>query len=174
MIDPNTLTAADVMTTDLITLEEDTSIEEAVALLEDHGVSGAPVVNRSGECRGVFTITDVVSRRIEVGDGEAPTPSGWFNFDPLDEEGGSLDKDGWDLAGLERDTVGQWMTGELHAVTADTSIAEVCRVMARESIHRVLILEGKAVRGIISSLDIVGLVAGLTADERGVGRVRGV
>ena len=95
MIDPTRLTAAEVMTTDVITLHEDTAIDQAVSTLEDYGVSGAPVVNDAGECKGVFTIADVVARRISVEDAEAPSPSGWFNFDPLDEEGGGLDKDGW-------------------------------------------------------------------------------
>ena len=90
----------------------------------------------------------------------------------------SLDKDGYDLVELGRDTVGDWMSDEVHAVTPGTPLGELCALMSDKSVHRVLVLDGKTVRGLVSSLDVVALVAGLDRNERrGAGRsgaVRGL
>lgn len=50
------LTAADVMTTDLITIPSDATAEEAIHTLLLNGVSGAPVIDcHSGRLRGIIS-----------------------------------------------------------------------------------------------------------------------
>lgn len=44
------LTAADVMTTAVITLRPETSIHEIAKRLCDHHISGVPVVEKTGNC----------------------------------------------------------------------------------------------------------------------------
>jgi CBS domain-containing protein len=44
-------------------------------------------------------------------------------------------------------------------VAPDTPIAEVARVLHARHIHRLLVVDGKSVRGVISTLDLVRLIA---------------
>jgi len=57
-------TVKELMTTDLISVDPDDSVETAISLMLKHGVSGLPVVDRSGRLRGVlseFDLLDLVS-----------------------------------------------------------------------------------------------------------------
>jgi CBS domain-containing protein len=44
--------AMDVMTTDVITVDPDTTVQALAALLAERGISGAPVVDSSGRLVG--------------------------------------------------------------------------------------------------------------------------
>jgi CBS domain-containing protein len=44
-------------------------------------------------------------------------------------------------------------------VAADTPIADIARVLTERHLHRVLVTEGTHVRGVITALDVVRLVA---------------
>ncbi len=56
------LTAKDIMTKDVITVKPDTSIEELASLLVENEISGAPVVDDSGNLYGIVTENDLISR----------------------------------------------------------------------------------------------------------------
>jgi CBS domain-containing protein len=46
------------------------------------------------------------------------------------------------------------------AVSPQVKLEEICQRMVDERIHRVLVMEGSRVRGIVTSFDIVSLMAG--------------
>lgn len=163
MLNPRKITASEVMNDDLLTFREDTPIHDAILALEDYRISGAPVVNDGGDCVGIFSASDLVKRDAEIEEGEAVSTRGYFSSDPFADEGEEpfFSKEDYDTEILGRDTVGQWMTAEVRSVRPDASIEEVCRRMVDERIHRVLVVEGSRLRGIISSYDIVKLVAGV-------------
>ncbi|HKJ00292.1 MAG TPA: CBS domain-containing protein [bacterium] len=50
----------ELMRREVITVLEDTPLQEAVALLIQHRISGLPVVNRAGELVGLITEKDVM------------------------------------------------------------------------------------------------------------------
>src|SRR6266851_9839740 len=52
---PIPVTALDVMTPDPLTLSPDTTVHEAAAVLAEHRISGAPVVNESGNIVGIVS-----------------------------------------------------------------------------------------------------------------------
>jgi CBS domain-containing protein/rubredoxin len=56
------VTAADVMTPDPLTLSPETTVHEAAALLSEHRISGAPVVNESGTIVGIVSEYDLIAR----------------------------------------------------------------------------------------------------------------
>src|ERR1051326_2770533 len=49
------ITAAEVMTPDPLTLDPDTTVHEAAAILSEHRISGAPVVNDRGMIVGIVS-----------------------------------------------------------------------------------------------------------------------
>ena len=56
-------------------------------------------------------------------------------------------------------TVGEWMTDQIVAVKPEDSARVVCKRMAENRIHRVLVLDQGRLCGIISSSDIVRHIA---------------
>jgi CBS domain-containing protein len=158
---PKNTLARDLMNVELVTLDENTPIQEAMVTLEEYHITGAPVVNAEGQCVGVFSVADVLKRRREIDEGETPRAGDFFSVDPLTQDlDGSTTRDDYDEAMLGADTVGQWMTTDVKSVGPETTVEEVCRRMVKEWVHRVLVVDAMHLRGIITSFDIVCLVAG--------------
>src|SRR5438045_3409890 len=52
--------AADIMTTDVITISPDASVKELAKLLSDHGINGVPVVDSDGKIVGIISRANLV------------------------------------------------------------------------------------------------------------------
>jgi CBS domain-containing protein len=63
-------TATQIMKTDLVTVTENTPVEEAVRLMAEHGLKRLPVVDAEGRYRGMIARQDV----LRAGTDGAPTP----------------------------------------------------------------------------------------------------
>ena len=61
------LTAADVMIREVITVNETTSLKEVARLFIDRKFTGAPVVNEQGELIGVISETDIIRKSNSMG-----------------------------------------------------------------------------------------------------------
>lgn len=59
-LDPRTLTAGEVMSSDLITVREQDSVTDVLRLMREKGVRRVPVVSRSGGLVGIITVDDVL------------------------------------------------------------------------------------------------------------------
>ena len=53
--------AREMMTQPVITIREDASIDQLLELLQEHLISGVPVVDTPGHLVGVIALTDVVA-----------------------------------------------------------------------------------------------------------------
>lgn len=60
-----TVTAQDIMTTDVVKISSDASVESAARLMFEQNVSGLPVVDEEGRLAGVVTEFDVIARSGE-------------------------------------------------------------------------------------------------------------
>lgn len=155
------LTAADVMQTDVVTAKPTTTLHEACqAMLANH-VSGLPVVDVQGCCIGVVTATDIVEFLDARCDSE-PRRRHRFNryFNECSQQ--------WEYVVLEDDPpneldeheVCEAMSRPVGFVTEDTPVKTVAARMKSERQHRIMVLgEGNALKGIISSFDFVTLAA---------------
>lgn len=163
-----TVHARDLMHSELVKLDADASLTSAVETLNDAGVSGAPVVDASERLVGVFTLRDAARGEVEAGqsygqrDAAAPAVPDW-DADDLDdgeriERVVSMREDyGPGNAGVA--SVGDWMNPNVLSVAPDADLREVCRLMADERIHRVFVVEGRKLVGVVSALDVVAHVA---------------
>ena len=59
-IDLNAVTAGDVMSSELITVEEYDDILVTIELMQDKGVRRIPVVNREGGLEGILAVDDMI------------------------------------------------------------------------------------------------------------------
>jgi CBS domain-containing protein len=58
--------AADLMSTNVITVPENATVQEAAALMIRHGISALPVLDESGKLAGIVSEGDLM-RRTELG-----------------------------------------------------------------------------------------------------------
>ena len=163
-----TVLARDLMHTELVKLDAAASLTSAVETLNDAGVSGAPVVDASERLVGVFTLRDAARGEVEVGqsygqrEATAPAVPDW-DADDLDDGERIAHvvsmRDDYGPANAGVASVVDWMNPNVLSVTPDADLREVCRVMADERIHRVFVVEGRRLVGVVSALDVVAHVA---------------
>jgi CBS domain-containing protein len=154
------------MQPDVLTLRPEDSVESAVGLLEEYHVGGAPVLDDSGRILGVFSASDV-ARRDHVQEGGMGSAALRGAMPLLDDEaeGEGLEEDLLEREGYSPEVAGglrvqDWMTHGAVSVGPDATLAELCRAMLAESIHRVFVVEDGRLRGVVSTFDLVRLLAG--------------
>ncbi len=159
MLHPEKLTAAQVMTTDVITVHRDDEMSQAMTVLRDAGIGGAPVVDDAGRCVGVLSLADIARRDLEIEEGEVARAGGYFAFDPVSDDSLNPMLADWDPSVIGRDTVSQWMSDEVYSVSMSTGVRDVCQLMLERGVRRLLVLDGETLKGVVSSIDIVRLIA---------------
>jgi CBS domain-containing protein len=135
-----------IMTENVVCVDEDTTIENVQWLLVDRSIGAVPVRDRQGRPVGIVAKTDLLRERDEpawtVGMADGATDVA------LGER---------ELSGLRARDL---MTPVVHSVLSRASIAATAALMAREHVHHVVVVDdGGALAGIVSSLDVVRWVA---------------
>ncbi|MHC4860850.1 MAG: CBS domain-containing protein [Planctomycetota bacterium] len=149
--------ARDIMQTHVTTVSYAAPIAELEGLLEDHRISGVPVVDEAGRIIGVVSLRDLVTHYAEEPDAHRPRTVGYYHVATDDEELYQADLDTLNVP--PGDTVQAIMTSQVHAVHADALLSEISATMVKQGIHRVLVEEkGKCV-GLISTMEILKALA---------------
>jgi len=155
-----TITARDVMQTEVLALNESDSLLEAHQFFVRNDITGAPVVDDHGELVGVVSIRDLI--RVEDEDPDVtPDVANYFAAGPGYASLG-VDLDNL-KEGLSEIPVSEVMTREPICVTPDRPVSEVAALIRKNQIHRVLVTtrgEGGRleVAGIITLFDLVALL----------------
>lgn len=148
-----TVTASDLMQKDVLVLSPDDPIAAAVASLEEYRVSGAPVVDASGRLIGILSASDVVrsghvlDRGLEV-DHDVPYAG--------DDEDDDLPPP---PSTTEPERVKDWMHFDAVTVAPETSLKRLCGLLVEHGIHRVPVVQGGKLLGIVTTFDVVRHVA---------------
>lgn len=141
------LTAADLMSTPVQAIPQDTSLREAAGLLAREQISGAPVVDAAGRCIGVLSSSDFVTWAGADGHRQATHfVAPWGEMIDLDD---SADNE-----------VRQYMTAQPVTVAPTAPIGELAQQMVDAHIHRLLVIaDQRRFQGIVTSTDILAAVA---------------
>lgn len=154
------LTAADLMSRDVVILPRRMSLRNAAHLLSESDVSGAPVVDETGECVGVVSTTDFM-RWVGYGERGVSTRA---HFNP------GCFHSAWQVADVDTlpaDEVGSYMTADPVMIRPTTSIAELARKMVDAHIHRIIVVDAmNRPIGVVSSTDVLAAVASTDRDRR--------
>jgi CBS domain-containing protein len=175
------------MTTDVLTVTPETSIREAMELFGRHHVSGAPVLS-GGKLAGVVSGTDLMTfasalpgvpterdmvdesdvydeQSVEQDVEEEREPASAFFSEMWDDAGAdvteraaSVDSPEWNF--LEEHDVSEVMTrSPLATLPPDADVEEAADLMKDKRVHRVLILDGESLVGIVTAMDITKAAA---------------
>jgi CBS domain-containing protein len=160
----NQLKARDLMRSPVIALDTETPLGEAARTLSEHQISGALVTDHRGAAVGVVSLFDIVTylAGLERPPGE---PGGFYRMghpDFAEEEGaGDEPSEPTEDDELRTVTVGEIMSPEIFSIPPETPAVEVARILSERRIHRVFVSDARGPLGIISTLDVLGAVAGL-------------
>ena len=117
------------------TVGMDAAVGDAIVTLADSHISALPVVDGTGRMVGVVSSTDILTSEAEAEDSTA-------------------------REGLFGDTtVRDIMTLHPLTVSPDTEVKEAAQQMLYAEIHRLFVVEGERVVGVISTSDIMRAVA---------------
>lgn len=145
--------AADIMQREVISVQEDLSIADLVELLYDHRISGVPVVGEAGNLIGVISATDVLLGDMVLG--QAPVMETDYHTHV------DLHADNWEVMRIEPEDdrrVRDLMSTGVITVQPDTLIDELARTMFTNRIHRLIVLAGEQLVGIVTTMDILRAV----------------
>lgn len=149
------LSARDIMTSPVITVNENMAVEELSDLFADRMISGAPVVNDSRALVGVVTQNDIVMserrRKYIVADGAATDDvlKAWA------PQFGSEEMTGYHVEESGAVTVKEIMTPVVFRVDEDTLAQDVAKTMVSARIHRLFVSRDDKIIGVISALDML-------------------
>jgi CBS domain-containing protein len=142
-------TAADVMTTDLVTVIPETTVEELAKIFIEHRIGTVPVLNDTGELIGVVTETDLVERDRNL---HMPTIISLFDWVIYLEDESRFRRE---LRKMTGQTVADLYTAEVLSVSPETSLDRVADIMADKHINAVPVTTGKRLVGIVSRIDLI-------------------
>ena len=125
--------AKDIMTKDVITTTENTTLADIAELMIEARISGLPVIGKKGKIIGLITATDlfIVMDMIKSGD--------------IVENG---------KIAVSNPTVKFAMSTEVIKIKKNTTLDEIIAVMKYKNIHTLPVFEGKKMIGVIGRRDV--------------------
>jgi CBS-domain-containing membrane protein len=146
--------AADIMVTDVITLNVDDTVQKAARVLLDHRISAAPVVDAQGRLVGMVSEGDLL-RRAEIG--TEKRRSWWLALLS------SAEDQVRDFVRAHAVKVADVMTRDVIGASEDTSLNEIATLLERHGIKRVPIMRDGKVVGIVSRANLLQAFASASA-----------
>lgn len=153
-------TAGDLMQRDLIVVQTDTPILDVHRLFVEEEIHGAPVVDDDQRVRGVISTLDLLRIvRDELEPGAGRTVSTYFREQMPFSAPAWMDVDEDLQNRVQHLTASDAMTKEIVSLTSQATIDQVAATMLKHHVHRVLVIEEGALVGVISSFDLLHVVA---------------
>ncbi len=148
--------AMDVMTTHVITIGPDASVQELAVLLSERAISGVPVIDSDNRLVGIATEGDLL-HRTETGTAHRTERrrSRWLESLASDRE---LARDYVKSHGRK---VGDIMTREVVTVSDTTELADIANLLETKKIKRVPVLRDGLLVGIVSRANLVRVLAAI-------------
>ncbi len=154
-----TATAADLMTSGVLSVHPDMGVRELADFLAENEISGVPVIDSDGKLVGVVSATDIAEKSRSEEDLTLDQSDPRFFVRAFDDK---LDVEEMRNLHIENEEllVREIMTPRVFTVSGDTPVSRIAREMVAGRIHRVFVtnLEG-SVTGIVTALDLLKLIA---------------
>lgn len=133
----------ELMTSDVVSVTEETPLKEAARLMTGRGISGLPVVDDEGRVIGMLSEADFVERSSA---GERAGLVGML-FDRSSRR-------------LKADSVGGAMSRNVIAIAPDATHRQAARVMERKNVKRLPVIDDDGhLLGIVSRSDVLSVFA---------------
>ncbi|MCB5944412.1 CBS domain-containing protein [Acidocella sp. KAb 2-4] len=148
-----TVTAADLMTRDLVMVRQLDNVSKVAGVLAGRGISAAPVVDAEGKLLGMVSEEDLMR---QLGAEHESRRAWWLQ---MLAEGEDLAPDFLEYLKQEKRTAADVMSREVVTVAPDAPVSEIVDLFAKHRIKRVPVVQEGKVVGIVSRADIIRAIA---------------
>jgi CBS domain-containing protein len=148
---------ADVMTTNVVTVDRDALVMDVVKLMLERQISGLPVVDAAGAPVGMISEGDLL-RRVELGT-QRQRPR-WIEF--LIGPG----RLATEYANAYGRKVHEVMTTPVHTVSEGTPLSDVVKIMESKRIKRLPVVRDRRVVGIVTRANLLHALAAIAPETR--------
>ena len=148
--------ASDLMTSLVVTVRADATIEYAAQLMLQYRISGLPVTDSDGAVLGIITESDLL-RRAETGPENRHARWASLLIAP-----GRLAQEYVRAHGCK---VAEVMTERVFIVTPETPLADLVALMETKHVKRVPVVDQGRLVGIVSRADVMATLVGLLSEK---------
>lgn len=143
------ITAKEIMTKEVITVTESTSIKDLSDLFIKHKVNGFPVIGEDGQLIGIITEKNLIEQGKNL---HIPTVIALFDAVIYLESGKKFEEE---VKRFNATQVKDIYTSNVVTTSPETGIHEIASLMAEKGVHSIPVVEGNKILGIIGKLDII-------------------
>ena len=147
------LTAKDIMTTEVITVQMQTTVNELAEILWKKRISGVPVLDDDGKVVSVVTENDLIDQSKKV---HIPTMISLLDSVIFLESSKKTEEEIKKMAG---NTVQDICSRELVTVSEETGLDEIATIMANKKVHTLPVMQDDKLIGVIGKSDIIRTMA---------------
>jgi len=144
----------DIMTTDVVSVRRDTSVNEVAKLMGARDISGVPVVDETGTVVGIITELDMIVRNTRM---DVPRFLQILDLGriPLELPGHYLERMRHMLGTLAEDI----MSREVVTIEPGDSVEQLAELMVERRVNPVPVVENGRLVGIVSRADLIDMMA---------------
>ncbi|MEO8279842.1 MAG: CBS domain-containing protein [Ideonella sp.] len=141
------MNAKEIMSTPVITITPHTPVRRIAALLDEHHISGVPVVD-DGKVIGIVNESELL-RRFEIGTEDSEPKRSWL--DKL------LERDLTALAYVRSHSqrAVDVMQRDVVAVAEETSVQRLAAILGERAVRRIVVLRGEKLVGIVTRASLI-------------------
>lgn len=145
------LTAREIMTTDVISVNPDTSLKDLAEIFVEHNFSNMPVLE-GDKLVGIISETDLVEQQKPL---HIPTVMAFFDgVFYLDSEKRFREE----VNRVTAQTVGELCRRKPVTCGPDATVREIAGLMSRHKAHLIPVLEADKMIGVVARLDLIKAV----------------
>jgi len=146
--------AMDVMTTEVITVDPETTVQDLAKLLSERGISGVPVVESGGRLVGLVSEGDLMHRAETGTERRVQRRRSWW----LDSVG-TEEELARDYVKSHGRKVADIMTRDVISVAETADLADIAMLLETKRIKRVPVVRDGKLVGIVSRANLVRALA---------------
>ena len=145
----------DIMTTDVVSVKRDTSVNEVAKVMGARDISGVPVVDESGAVVGIITELDLILRNTEL---DMPRFIQILDLGRIPLElPGQYRHRLLHMLGTRAEDV---MSHEVVTMGPDEDVEKLAELMVTRRVNPVPVVEQGKMVGIVSRADLIDMMAG--------------
>lgn len=141
--------AKEIMSTDVVTIQKEATVEEIARILTEHHISGVPVVDEERHLIGIVTEGDLLHQET------APRLPGVLSILGAFIYFNGVERYKKDFEKLAATKASEIMTTDVITIHEDMEIHDIAALFVDKGINRVPVLRNKKLVGIISRADVI-------------------
>ena len=143
------ITAKDIMTTEILTVTEDTPVSVIAKVFVEKRYNGIPVVDRDNRVLGIVTNNDLIDQNKKL---HIPTVIALFDAVIYQKSDKQFKKD---LKKMTASLVRDVYTPNPITVEPDTPLEEIATIMAEKKVHTLPVIKDGKLVGVVGKIDII-------------------